>query len=178
MWYRHDPFNFTFGNNNTRFAWVEWRPPQTHLHYTALYVGICEYLRMPPTPARMQDAQEYLSSLIFNTVPSQSPIAQLQRDRVTWVREWLKTLAEGRNDDKIIFNESPLGSSIGSTTLHSARSALPVPVPLTTAAPPDISELPDPKPAFLAEGPERVVKYTCRATVVHALRTNYPLLVF
>ena len=79
----------------SRQAWVEWVPPQTHLHYPELYIGVWEYLRLPPDHARTDDAREYLTSLIANTViPYDSPRARLQRDRIQWVNTWLEALGQ------------------------------------------------------------------------------------
>jgi hypothetical protein len=76
-----------------RQAWVEWIPPQRHLQYPELYIGVWEYLRLPPSHARMDNAREYLASLIANTVhPYDSPHARLQRDRIQWVQVWLAAL--------------------------------------------------------------------------------------
>ena len=134
MWYAFsDPAEIIFpaiNGHTTRFAKVEWRPPQTDLHYPALYAGIWEYLRRPPTLARKTDAQEYLAILLSNTVnPSHSPRAQLQRDRILWVRAWLTSLAEGGDEERNINNNfknfnnfSSLGSQV--FFLSSIRSFL------------------------------------------------------
>ena len=76
-------------------VWVTWRPPDPLLHYTDLYAGVYEFLREAPVPGRAQGAREYLASLLNNTINNtvllyHSPGAQLQRDRIAWVRAWLR----------------------------------------------------------------------------------------
>jgi hypothetical protein len=175
------------------------------LHYPALYVGIWEYLRKPPTLARKNDAQEYLASLLRNTVHPNydSPRAQLQRDRILWVRAWLASLAERENGEinninNIKNNFNNLSSPSAQVELSSIRAlllempwnprdsstssglvTLPVPVPLPAiAAPTDIPALPDPQTALLTESTEGVVGHASLTTVVHALGADHPLLTF
>ena len=75
-----------------RRAWVEWTPPQTHLHYAQLYTGICEYLRLPPSTARARDAERYLADLLACEVPPHAPVYTLQMHRIEWTRAWLQAL--------------------------------------------------------------------------------------
>ena len=77
-------------------VWVTWRPPDPDLHYTDLYTGIYEYLREAPVSGREPEAREYLTSLRNNTAaPYHSPHARLQRDRIAWVRAWLREVQAG-----------------------------------------------------------------------------------
>ena len=79
-------------NLRPRTAWVTWRPPQARLHYPELYAGIYEYLRVAPHPGRGGEARGYLASHLLNTPPLDSPAGRLQRDRIEWVRAWLREL--------------------------------------------------------------------------------------
>jgi hypothetical protein len=79
-------------NLRPRTAWVTWRPPQARLHYPELYAGIYEYLRVAPHSGRGQEARVYLASLLLNTPLLHSPAGSLQRDRIEWVRAWLREL--------------------------------------------------------------------------------------
>ena len=84
------------GSYMSRFVttvWVEWRPQDTALHYTDLYAGIYESLRKAPVSGMEAQAREYLTALLRNTItPPHSPAARLQRDRIAWVRAWLREL--------------------------------------------------------------------------------------
>ncbi len=71
----------------TSIAWVSWRPPQTRLHYTKLYRGLWEFLRMPPKRALEPRAKEYLCSL-----RKWASFDSLQQDRIAWVEAWLAAL--------------------------------------------------------------------------------------
>lgn len=71
---------------------VTWRPPQTFLHYQRLYWGIDCYLRAPPIPERLADAQQYLQALIESRQLMTHYCEQraLQDNRIRWVREWIR----------------------------------------------------------------------------------------
>jgi hypothetical protein len=73
---------------------VTWRPPQTRLHYNALYYGIYEYLRAPPDAAFLANAQAYLASLIRSRGMLLRIDGEyvLQCDRILWVQEWIKAV--------------------------------------------------------------------------------------
>jgi hypothetical protein len=75
---------------------VSWRPPQTHLHYNALYCGIYEYLRAPPDPDRRAEAVAYLMDLQENSIryPLIPQMRVLQEHRILWVLEWLGAMPE------------------------------------------------------------------------------------
>ena len=73
-WFRHD----------RRMVFVAWRPANMSLHYPALYAGIYEYLRDEPCREYLDEAQAYLNELL------PYPNALLQRDRIRWVREWIR----------------------------------------------------------------------------------------
>ena len=92
-------FNFAYPYSTittyprAKVAWVTWRPPAAHLHYPELYAGIYEYLRVEPSSGRRESAEEYLQSLLRNTIGnSESPFQLLQKDRIEWVRAWLAEL--------------------------------------------------------------------------------------
>ncbi len=81
---------------------VNWRPPQTYLHYQELYGGIYEFLREPPNPAHRFDAIEYLMSLQrsrteYQLIPSER---RLQEHRICWVLEWLKAMQVSDDDSE------------------------------------------------------------------------------
>ena len=84
------------GSYMSRFVtavWVEWRPPDTALHYTDLYAGIYEFLRKAPVSGMEAHAREYLTALLRNVIsPASTQPARLQRDRIAWVRAWLREL--------------------------------------------------------------------------------------
>ena len=69
-------------------VFVAWRPTDVSLHYTDLYAGIYEYLREEPQRDYLPRAQAYLNDLL------EYPISRLQRDRIRWVREWIRCLDE------------------------------------------------------------------------------------
>lgn len=95
MWVTWDGFSWVHGftlRAQPRRAWVEWTPPQAHLHYPQLYTGICEYLRLPPSAARAQDAERYLATLIACEVPRHAPVYTLHMHRIEWTRAWLQAL--------------------------------------------------------------------------------------
>lgn len=75
-----------------RMVWVEWRPPQPHLHYPELYLSICEYLRVPPCPTKRSHAEAYLANLTAIPIPHYAPVYPLQRDRIAWTQAWLSAL--------------------------------------------------------------------------------------
>ena len=70
---------------------VTWRPRDGSLHYQALYRGIWEYLRAPPSNHRKMDAWRYLAELTSGYKRWATP---LQRDRIRWTRAWLKMLED------------------------------------------------------------------------------------
>ena len=95
-----NPYNYLHNNrlNNhaARIAWVTWRPPETHLHYPELYAGVYEYLREAPVSGREVEARAYLQALNLNLNAYQTlpyDFGGLQRDRIAWVRAWLRQLA-------------------------------------------------------------------------------------
>ena len=63
-----------------------WRPQSTALHYTALYMGIYEYLRETPDARHEQFIRGYLTDL------QEYPNAPMQRHRIMWTTEWLAQL--------------------------------------------------------------------------------------
>ena len=73
---------------------VTWRPPQTCLHYDALYYGIYEYLRAPPTITLLASAQAYLAGLIRSREMLLCVDGEyvLQCHRILWVREWINAI--------------------------------------------------------------------------------------
>jgi hypothetical protein len=80
---------------------INWRPPQTHLHYHALYCGIYEFLREPPSRSFRNAAVEYLMKLQrsrteYQLIPSER---RLQEHRIAWVLEWLKAMPDDEGDD-------------------------------------------------------------------------------
>lgn len=66
-----------------------WLPPQPHLHYQALYYGIYEFLRAPPSHVYHDRAVDYLLSLLANYQTSRNV---MQSHRILWTREWLDAL--------------------------------------------------------------------------------------
>ena len=89
-----------------------WLPPQTHLHYQALYRGIYEYLRAPPSPVYHERANAYLVDLIANYHrPSISQAHPLQYHRILWTRAWLHALHQDllvdyQSDAETVVNDS------------------------------------------------------------------------
>ena len=80
---------------NNELSLPTWLPPQTHLHYQALYRGIYEYLRAPPSPVYHERANAYLVDLIANYHrPSISQAHPLQYHRILWTRAWLHALQQ------------------------------------------------------------------------------------
>jgi hypothetical protein len=74
---------------------VTWRPPQTHLHYTALYCGIYEYLRAPPANRYRTQALTYLDAIhANNNAHYRDNVRHMQNHRILWIREWLKSLPD------------------------------------------------------------------------------------
>ena len=73
---------------------VTWRPPHPSMHYQHLYRGICCYLRAPPRPERLAEAQQYLTELIESRHLMIHPCNErvLQDDRIRWVREWIRAM--------------------------------------------------------------------------------------
>ena len=74
-------------SSSSRDCPVEWRPPSLpRLHYEALYRGLPEYMRAPPTVAARDEAVKYLRALRPGADWRHNP---LQRDRVAWSRLWI-----------------------------------------------------------------------------------------
>jgi hypothetical protein len=72
---------------------VTWRPPQIHLHYNELYIGIYEYLRAPPNRRHEAAALVYLADIQqSNHYPLSANVHYIQNHRILWIREWLKAL--------------------------------------------------------------------------------------
>lgn len=73
---------------------ITWLPPQRYLHYTALYFGIYEWLRAPPSFSRRNQAQLYLTSLRQNLqqIPHGCEIREMQVHRIDWTTAWLACL--------------------------------------------------------------------------------------
>ena len=67
---------------------VTWLPPHEDLHYQALYRGLWDYMRAPPSEANKGRALQYLGDLLSGY----SPHNWLQRDRIRWTRAWLREL--------------------------------------------------------------------------------------
>ena len=74
-----------------------WLPPHIHLHYQALYHGIYEWLRAPPSYIYHDRATEYLADL----VACYDPINVLQYHRIQWTSAWLRVLLlqDGHDSD-------------------------------------------------------------------------------
>ncbi len=67
---------------------VNWRPPQTYLHYPALYRGVYEFLREPPDRRHFLRTWRYLRAL----KKCYHPDNILQRHRILWTQAWLDQL--------------------------------------------------------------------------------------
>jgi hypothetical protein len=76
----------TFGHLIT----VNWRPPDTSLHYQALYRGIYEFLREPPHFRHVSRAVRYLRML--KSPANYHPSNTLQRHRILWTQAWLDAI--------------------------------------------------------------------------------------
>ena len=78
-----------------------WRPPARFLHYQALYRGIYDYLRAPPSHAFHSPALLYLQDL----QASYHPMNILQAHRILWVQAWLSALGEPDSDAETIVQD-------------------------------------------------------------------------
>jgi hypothetical protein len=78
-----------------------WRPPARFLHYQALYHGIYDYLRAPPSHAFHSPALLYLQEL----QASYHPLNVLQLHRILWVEAWLSALGEPDSDAETIVQD-------------------------------------------------------------------------
>jgi hypothetical protein len=78
-----------------------WRPAPRYMHYQALYRGIFEYLREPPSHAHHSDALLYLQRLQACHHPSNV----LQTHRIRWVMAWLDALGEPDSDADTVVGE-------------------------------------------------------------------------
>jgi hypothetical protein len=76
-----------------------WRPPQTFLHYNALYAGIYEYLRAPPDHNYKGRALRYLEGIReSNMHPYSTNPHYIQNHRILWIQEWLKALPNDQDE--------------------------------------------------------------------------------
>lgn len=74
----------------------DWRPSRhPELHYQALYRGVYEFLRVPPTVEYAPRASRYLDTLH----KSRHGNNLLQLDRIRWTEAWILEVDEGDLSD-------------------------------------------------------------------------------